>query len=182
MDMLDRLAGLGASVEDDPVTTLGDTLSDRNLMCVRREGGQQALIGHSELSQIGVVRPRDDKHVNRSLRIDIAESDRPLIARNYRRRYFGGRYGTKQAVSHAEDLNVCQARGAADIYGCTTANPRCTTPLVQRPRQFLASVAQGLVMRGRYCEGRGCGCGGKRRSRGKRARWPNVAYTRDDSE
>jgi hypothetical protein len=59
---------------------------------------------------------------------------------------------------------VCQACGAADIYGCTTANPRCTTPLVQRPRQFLASVAQGLVMRGRCCQGRGCGCGGKCRS------------------
>src|SRR5215469_18891487 len=160
MDMLDRLAGLGASVEDDPVTTLGDTLSDRNLMCVRREGGQQALIGHSELSQIGVVRPRDDKHVNRSLRIDIAEGDSPLITRNYRRRYFGGGYGAKQAVSHAEDLNVCQACGAADIYGCTTANPRCTTPLVQRPRQLLASVAQGRVMRGRCCQNRDVGVGG----------------------
>jgi hypothetical protein len=41
-----------------------------------------------------------------------------------------------------DDLNVCQVQSAADIYGCTTANPRCTTPLVQRPRQFLASVAQ----------------------------------------
>jgi hypothetical protein len=38
---------------------------------------------------------------------------------------------------------VWRAGDAADIYGCSTANPRCTTPLVQRPRQFLASVAQG---------------------------------------
>jgi hypothetical protein len=80
MDMLDRLAGLGTSVEDNPVTALGDTLGDRNLVGVLRDGGQQALFGRSELSQIGVVRPRDDKHVNRSLRIDIAEGDSPLIA------------------------------------------------------------------------------------------------------
>lgn len=163
MDMLDGLAGVGAGVEDNPVTALGDALGDRNLMGVRRDGGQQALLGRSQFGQIGVMRPWDYKHVNRSLRIDIAEGDRPLITRNYRRRYFGGGYGAKQAVSHAEDLNVCQARGAADIYGCTTANPRCATPLVQRPRQFLASVAQGLVMRGRCCEA-GMWVGGKCRS------------------
>jgi hypothetical protein len=161
MDMLDGLAGVGASVEDNPVTAIGDSLGDRNLMGMRRNRGQQALLGRSEFSQIGMMRPRDDKHVNRRLRIDIAEGDSPLIAGNYRRRYFVGGYGAKQAVSHAEDLNVCQACGAADIYGCPTANPRCTTPLVQRRRQFLASVAQGLVRRGRCCEGRGCGCGGK---------------------
>jgi RNA polymerase sigma-70 factor (sigma-E family) len=128
MDMLDGLAGVGAGVEDDPVTALSDTLGYRNLMGMRRNGGQQALLSRSEFSQIGVMRPRDDKHVNRRLRIDIAESDSPLIARNYRRRYLGGGYGAKQAVSHAEDLNVCQARSAGDIYGCTTAIPRCTTP------------------------------------------------------
>jgi hypothetical protein len=143
MDMLDGLAGVGAGVENDPVTALSDTLGHRNLMGMRRNGGQQALLSRSEFSQIGVMRPRDDKHVNRRLRIDIAESDSPLIARNYRRRYFGGGYGAKQAVSHAEDLNVCQARSAADIYGCTTANPRCTTPLVQRRRQFPAFRRSG---------------------------------------
>lgn len=172
MDVLHRLAGVGASIKDDPVTAIGDTLGDRDVMGVRRDGRQQAVPGRSEVSQIGVVRPRDNEHVYRRLRIDIAEGNRPLIARNYRRRYFGGGYGAKQAVCHAGDLNVCQVRGAADIYGCTTANPRCTTPLVQRPRQLLASVAQGLVMRGRCGEGMGCGCGcgGKRRSRGKRVR------------
>jgi hypothetical protein len=90
-----------------------------------------------------VVRARDNEHVNRCLRIDIAEGDRPLVTGHYGSRYFGGGDGAKQAVRHALDLNVCQVRSAADIYGCSTANPRCTTPLVQRPRQFLASVAQG---------------------------------------
>jgi hypothetical protein len=95
-----------------------------------------------------VVRPRDNEHVNRCLRIDIAECDRPLVTGHYSRRNLGGSYGAKQAVRHTEDLNVCQVRGAADIYGCTTANPRCTTPLVQRPRQSLASVAQGRACAG----------------------------------
>jgi RNA polymerase sigma-70 factor (sigma-E family) len=40
---------------------------------------------------------------------------------------------------------VWQVWAAWNLYGCTTANPRCTTALVQRPRQFLGSVAQGCV-------------------------------------
>ena len=80
MDMLDGLAGIGASVKDNPVAALGDTLGDRNLMGVRHDGGQQALLGRSEFSHIGVMRPWDHEHVNRSLRIDIAEGDSPLIA------------------------------------------------------------------------------------------------------
>jgi hypothetical protein len=164
VDVPYRLAGIRAGVEDDPVTPIGDALSDCDLMGVRRHGGQQAILGRGKFSQIGVVRPRDNEHVNRCLRIDIAECDRPLVTRHYGRRYFGGSDGAKQAVRHAEDLNVCQACGAADIYGCSTANPRCTTPLVQRPRQFLASVAQRRHACGRRCEGMGCGCGGKCRS------------------
>jgi hypothetical protein len=160
MNVAHGLAAVSAGVEDDPVARIGDTLGDRDLMRMGREVGQQAVSGRHELSQIGVVDSRDNEHVYGGLRIDIAEGDRPLRARNYRCWYLGGRDGAKQAVWHALDLNVCPACDAADIYGVTTANPRCTTPLVQRPRQFLASVAQGLVMRGRCCEGIGCGCGG----------------------
>jgi hypothetical protein len=138
MDMPHRLAGIRAGVENNPVTVVSDAFRDCDLMGVRCHGGQQALIGRSQFGQIGVVRPRDNEHVNRCLRIDIAECDRPLVTRHYIRRNLGGSYGAKQAVRHADDLNVCQVPGAADIYGCTTANPRCTTPLVQRPRQFLA--------------------------------------------
>src|SRR5262249_23944794 len=58
------------------------------------------------------------------------------------------------------DLNVWQVRGAADIYGCPTANPRCTTPLVQRPRQFLASVAQSESCAGADAEAWDVGVGG----------------------
>jgi hypothetical protein len=164
MDVPNRLAGIGTSVEDDPVTVVGDAFRDCHLVGVSCDRGQQAFLGRSEFGQIGVVRPRDNEHVNRCLRIDIAECDRPLVTRHYCRRNLGGSYGAKQAVRHAEDLNVCQVPGAADIYGCCTANPRCTTPLVQRPRQFLASVAQGRACAGAVAKALGCGCGGKCRS------------------
>ncbi len=143
MDMAHRLAAVSAGVEHNPVARIGDTLGDRDLMRVGCDVGEQAVSGRRELSQIGVVGSRNNEHVYGCLRIDIAEGDRPLGARNYRCWYFGGRDGAKQALRHAVDLNVCPAWNAADIYGGRTANPRCTTPLVQRPRQFLASVAQG---------------------------------------
>jgi hypothetical protein len=148
MDMPYRLPGAQAGVENDPVTVVSDAFGDCNLMGVRCHGSQQALLGRSEFGQVGVVRPRDNEHVNRCLRIDIAECDRPVVTRHYGRRNLGGSYTAKQAVRHAGDLNVCRVPSAADIYGCTTANPRCTTPRVQRPCQFLASVAQGQACAG----------------------------------
>jgi hypothetical protein len=160
MDVAHGLAAISASVKHDPVARIGDALGDGDLMRMGCEVGQKTVAGRRELSQISVVGARDNEHVYRCLRIDIAECDRPLGARNYRRRYLGGGYGAKQALGHAVDLNVCPASNAGDIYGCSTANPRCTTPLVQRPRQFLASVAQGQVMRGR-CEALDVGGGGK---------------------
>ena len=128
MDVPYGLAGTWAGVEDHTVTVVSDVFRDCDLVGVRCHGGKQAVVGRSEFGQIGVVRPRDNEHVYRCLRIDIAECDRPLVTRHYSRRNLGGSYGAKQAVRHTEDLNVCQVPGAADIYGCTTANPRCTTP------------------------------------------------------
>jgi hypothetical protein len=164
MDMSYRLAGIGASVEDDPVTVVGDALGDCNLMGVRCDGGQKAVLGRSEFSQIGVVRPRDNEHVYRRLRIDIAECDRPLVTRHYGRRYLGGSYSAKQAVRHAEDLNVCRVRSASDIYGCSTANPSVHHPSGATASPVSGFRRSGTGMRGRCCEGMGCGRGGKCRS------------------
>jgi RNA polymerase sigma-70 factor (sigma-E family) len=115
MDVRYRLACIGAGVEDDPVAVLGDTLRDCNLMSVRRHSSQQAVLGRGEFSQIGVVHPRDNEHVYRCLRIDIAEGDRALVARHYRRRYFGGGYCAKQALWHAEIL-TCTRSAAPPTY------------------------------------------------------------------
>jgi len=164
VDVPDCLAGIGASVEHDPVTVVCDAFRDCDLMGVSCDGSQQAGLGRSEFGQIGVVRPRDNEHVNRCLRIDIAECDRPLVTRDYGRRYLGGGNGAKQAVRHAEDLNVCQVPGAADIYGCSTANPRCTTPSGATASPVSGSVAQGRSCAGAAAKALGCGCGGKCRS------------------
>jgi len=91
-----------------------------------------------------VVVARDDEYVDRSLRVNVTERDRARIAGHYGRRYLGGSNTAEQALGHGEDLNVYRAGDAADIYGCSTANPRCTAPLVQRPRQLLAFCRSGM--------------------------------------
>lgn len=63
MDVPYGLAGIGAGVEDDPVTVVSDAFRDCDLVGVRCHGGQQAVVGRSEFGQIGVVRPRDNEHV-----------------------------------------------------------------------------------------------------------------------
>jgi hypothetical protein len=153
MDVPNRLAGIGASVEDDPVTVVRDAFLDCHFMGVSCDGGQQAVLGCGELGQICVVRPRDNEHVNRCLRIDIAECDRPLVTRHYGRRYLGGGYSAKQAVRHAEDLNVCQVRSAADIYGCSTANPTVHHPSGATASPVSGFRRSGTGIRGRCCEG-----------------------------
>jgi hypothetical protein len=137
------LASVGAGVEDDAVTGAGDALGDRHLVGVRDQVRQQAVASGRQLGQVGVVRPRDHKYVNGSLRINVTEGDRARITGHYDRRYVSGSNGTEQAVRHAEDLNVYRAGDAADIYGCSTANPRCATPLVQRLASLWLSVARG---------------------------------------
>jgi hypothetical protein len=141
--VIDSLPGLGTGIEDDAITGIGDAFNDRHLVGMGYEVRQQPVAGGRKLGQVCVMLPSYHKYVYRSLRINVAERDCPRISGHYGRRYVGGGNAAEQAVRHAEDLNVWRAGAAADIYGCSTANPRCTTPLVQRPRQFLASVAQG---------------------------------------
>jgi hypothetical protein len=144
MHMIHRLTAVSPGVEDDAVASVRDALGYRDLPCVGDQLGQQAGVSRRQLAQVRIVLPRDDQDMHRGLRIDVSESDSSGIFRHDGRWNLGRGNTAEQAVRHAEDLNVWQAWRAADIYGCSTANPRCTTPLVQRPRQFLASVAQGL--------------------------------------
>jgi len=130
MDMPDSLPAMGAGVEDNPVAVAGHALGHRHLVGVGDQFGQQAVADRGQLSQVGVVSARDHEYVYGSLRIDIAEGDCPVISGHYGRGYLVSGNGAEQAVRHAGDLNVWRVWNAADIYGCTTANPRCTTPLV----------------------------------------------------
>jgi hypothetical protein len=139
-----RLARLRAGVEDDAVSGVGDALADRYLVGLGDDGGQQPIVCRRKLGHIGMVLARDNKYVNGSLRINVAERDRARITGHYGRRDVTGGNTAEQTVRHAEDLNVYPASNVADIYGCTTANPRCATPLVQRSRQSLAFRHSGM--------------------------------------
>jgi hypothetical protein len=139
----DRLAAVGTRVEDNAVSGVRHALGNRHVLRVGDHIGQQPRIGRREGRQIRVMLARDHKYVNGSLRINVTERDRPGITGHYGRRYVAGGNTAKQAVRHADDLNVYRADNAADIYGCSTANPRCTTPLVPRPRQVLAPLLRG---------------------------------------
>jgi hypothetical protein len=144
MHVGNRLARLRPGVEDDTVSGVGDTLTDSYLVGVGDDVGQQPVVCLRELGHIGVVLTRDNKYVNGSLRINVAERDGARITGHYGRRDVTGGNTAEQAVRHTEDLNVYPAGNVADIYGCTTANPRCATPLVQRSRQFLAFRHSGM--------------------------------------
>jgi len=73
VDVTYCLASLRAGVKDDPVAVIGDALGDCHLMRVGDEVGQQPGFGGGELGQIRVMFARNHKHVNRCLRVDIAE-------------------------------------------------------------------------------------------------------------
>ena len=73
MDVTDCLTRVRAGVEDDPVTVAGDALSDRYLMGVRDEVGQQPCLGGGEFGQVRVMCARNHEYVNRRLRVDIAK-------------------------------------------------------------------------------------------------------------
>lgn len=142
MHMGHGLARLRARVEDHTVAAVRDALRNSYLVGMRNEVGQQTVADRRKLSEIRMMIARDHEDVDGSLRIDVAERDRSRLAGHNRRRYLGTRNTAEQALRHGGDLNVYRAGGAVHIYGCS-ANPRCTAPLVQRPRQLLASVAQG---------------------------------------
>lgn len=100
MHVPDRLAGVGAGVDDDPVSVPGDALGDRHLMRVSDDLGQQAGIGRGQVRQTGVMLARDDQHMNRCLRVDIAEGHCSRISRDDGRGYLRGSNAAEQAVRH----------------------------------------------------------------------------------
>ncbi len=122
--MTDGLAAVYTCVEDNPVAVVRDALGYGDIVRVRHDLGQQAVPGRSQLAHVGVMGTRDNENVYRCLRIDVAEGDRPSAGGHYRRRNVGCGDAAEQAIGHDDDLNVCQAWDASDIYGCTTANPR----------------------------------------------------------
>jgi hypothetical protein len=98
------LSGLLAGVEDDAVTATADALGHRDLVRLLDHLGEQAVIGGGERRDVGEVLLRDDEHVSRSLRVDIAERQYPVGLPDRGRGDLTGDDGAEQAVSHTKIL------------------------------------------------------------------------------
>jgi hypothetical protein len=131
--VVNRLAGLRPGVEHHPVPGLGHARAGRDQGRLRCKLVKQAITGLGERRQVRMVLSRDNQHVHRRLRVYVLERDGARALQHARRRDLPRRDATKQAVNHDADLNLCHADRAADIYGCTTAKPRRTIPLVHSP-------------------------------------------------
>lgn len=79
MDVVHGLSRVRAGIEDNAVPGAGDALGDRHLPRVRDKLSQQVLASSAELRQVRVVIPRNDQHVDRSLRVYVAKGNRAGI-------------------------------------------------------------------------------------------------------
>ena len=137
MDMPDRLAAVTSGVEDHPVTAAGDAFSDRDLVGMRYHLGQQPVPGRGKLGHVSVMSTGDNQHVNRRLRVNVAEGDRPRIAGNYGRRHLGSGNGAEQAIRHAKML-TCGTSSAPATYMVAVLRPTV------HPSGVTASPVSGL--------------------------------------
>ena len=69
------LAGVPTGVEDHTVSGFGDAFSHCHLMGLGRDLGEQALVG-GDGGQVAMVIARNHQHMNRRLRIYVAECER----------------------------------------------------------------------------------------------------------
>lgn len=157
MDVLNRLAGLRASVKHHPVAGVGDTFRNCHLPGMGDQVSEQVIPGRAELTQVGVVGARNHKYMNGSLRIYIAKSDCPRIRGNYRRRYLACRDTTEQAIWHRGILTSATP-ATSGTYMVAMLRTRGAAPLVHSHATSWPCVPQGLVLR--TCSRMAGGCGG----------------------
>lgn len=80
------LPGMAAGIEDNAISSLGDTIGQRDLVRLGRHLGQQTVPGGGEAGQVRIVRLGNYQHVNRRLRIDVAKCKRVLAFQHACRR------------------------------------------------------------------------------------------------
>jgi hypothetical protein len=111
----DRLAGVRAGVEDDPVAVGGDAFGDRHLARMADQLCEQPGVGRGELGQVRVMVPRDHEYMNWCLRVDITERHCSRISRDYGRGYLSGCNAAEQAIRHGPIL-TCGRSGTPQTY------------------------------------------------------------------
>jgi len=106
VDVRDGLTGLGAGVEDDPVTGLGHALGRRDLPdCVDHLAEQRGVRG-GERRHVGVMRLGYDQDMRRGLRVDVAEGQDPVRFKHLGGGDFARHDGAEQAISHRKILGL----------------------------------------------------------------------------
>ena len=75
MHVVNGLARVSAGIEDHTVSGIGDAFSHCHLMGLGRDLGEQSLVG-GQGGQVAVVIARNHQHMNRRLRIYVAECER----------------------------------------------------------------------------------------------------------
>jgi len=84
------LASVSTGVEDHTIAGFRDALSHRHLMCLGRDLGEQALV-RRDGGQITMMNARNHEHMNRRLRIYVAECERASAFEYHRSRHLTGR-------------------------------------------------------------------------------------------
>ncbi len=106
MDVRDDLARVGAGVEDHAIAILADPLRLRDAVHPGNHLAEQPAVRGGERRDVGIVLLRDDEHVRRGLRVDIAEGQDPVRFKHRGRGDFAGHDGAEQAFSHAKILGL----------------------------------------------------------------------------
>jgi hypothetical protein len=75
MDVLDRLPGMRARIEDHSVASVGDAFRQCHLSGVGNQVSEQAIASRAQLSHVRMVGARDYQHMDRCLRIYIPKGD-----------------------------------------------------------------------------------------------------------
>ena len=97
--MVDRLAGVPADVEDEPVPALPHSLLPGHRMRSAEETLEQAVSRH--LSRVRQVPARHHEHVHGRLGIYVLEGDDLLVVEDDLRGRPAGRYLAEDAISHS---------------------------------------------------------------------------------
>lgn len=98
------LPGVLADVDDHAVARFADALGRRDLVRLADHLGEQPAVGGGERRDVRIMILRDDKHMGRSLRVDIAEREYAVGFADHGRGELTGDDGAEQAVSHTKIL------------------------------------------------------------------------------
>ena len=113
MEVRDAVEGVVADIEDEPVPPPVDALGAGHRLRGREHLGQHGAVRVGHLVGVGDVLLRDDQHVGRGGRVDVAERVRALGLENLRGRHLAGDDLAEQAVAHAATV-VSTVRPVSD--------------------------------------------------------------------